>query len=61
MMEALVCHPLDTIKVRMQLSRRATAPGVSWREFHWTVEAIANHVRWTRLSRAGSWPPVLKS
>lgn len=29
MMEALVCHPLDTIKVRMQLSRRAKAPGVS--------------------------------
>ncbi|KIW02507.1 uncharacterized protein PV09_06307 [Verruconis gallopava] len=27
MMEALVCHPLDTIKVRMQLSRRAKAPG----------------------------------
>ena len=27
MMEALVCHPLDTIKVRMQLSRRARAPG----------------------------------
>ena len=29
MMEALACHPLDTIKVRMQLSRRARAPGVS--------------------------------
>ncbi|KAH7115025.1 mitochondrial uncoupling protein 2 [Dendryphion nanum] len=28
MMEALACHPLDTIKVRMQLSRRARAPGV---------------------------------
>lgn len=27
MMEALVCHPLDTIKVRMQLSRRASRPG----------------------------------
>src|SRR5215469_10498538 len=27
MMEALVCHPLDTIKVRMQLSRRARQPG----------------------------------
>jgi len=26
-MEALVCHPLDTIKVRMQLSRRKTAGG----------------------------------
>jgi len=26
MMEALACHPLDTIKVRMQLSRRARAP-----------------------------------
>ncbi|KAF2808726.1 mitochondrial carrier [Mytilinidion resinicola] len=33
MMEALVCHPLDTIKVRMQLSRRATAPGVKRRGF----------------------------
>ncbi|KAL2753855.1 hypothetical protein ACRALDRAFT_2108418 [Sodiomyces alcalophilus JCM 7366] len=30
MMEALACHPLDTIKVRMQLSRRArTASGPS--------------------------------
>ncbi|KAL1973187.1 hypothetical protein VTN31DRAFT_6729 [Thermomyces dupontii] len=28
MMEALVCHPLDTIKVRMQLSKRAKAAGV---------------------------------
>lgn len=27
MMEALVCHPLDTIKVRMQLSRRGRTPG----------------------------------
>ncbi|KAG9246953.1 succinate/fumarate mitochondrial transporter-like protein [Calycina marina] len=33
MMEALVCHPLDTIKVRMQLSRRAKAPGVKTRGF----------------------------
>ncbi|KAL2000326.1 hypothetical protein VTN02DRAFT_3266 [Thermoascus thermophilus] len=33
MMEALVCHPLDTIKVRMQLSRRAKAPGVKPRGF----------------------------
>ncbi|KAI9768907.1 MAG: Mitochondrial succinate-fumarate transporter, partial [Candelina submexicana] len=33
MMEALVCHPLDTIKVRMQLSRRARAPGVKKRGF----------------------------
>ncbi|KAJ9209223.1 hypothetical protein DTO166G4_9167 [Paecilomyces variotii] len=33
MMEALVCHPLDTIKVRMQLSRRARAPGVKPRGF----------------------------
>lgn len=32
-MEALVCHPLDTIKVRMQLSRRARAPGVKKRGF----------------------------
>jgi len=27
MMEALVCHPLDTIKVRLQLSKRAQRPG----------------------------------
>lgn len=27
MMEALVCHPLDTIKVRMQLSRRGRTAG----------------------------------
>ncbi|KAJ5647749.1 hypothetical protein N7490_004121 [Penicillium lividum] len=33
MMEALVCHPLDTIKVRMQLSRRARAPGTKPRGF----------------------------
>ncbi|KAK4985334.1 Mitochondrial succinate-fumarate transporter [Elasticomyces elasticus] len=33
MTEALVCHPLDTIKVRMQLSRRARAPGVKRRGF----------------------------
>ncbi|KAH8429425.1 putative succinate:fumarate antiporter (Acr1) [Aspergillus melleus] len=33
MMEALVCHPLDTIKVRMQLSRRARAPGMKPRGF----------------------------
>ncbi|KAF1972413.1 mitochondrial uncoupling protein 2 [Bimuria novae-zelandiae CBS 107.79] len=33
MMEALVCHPLDTIKVRMQLSRRARAPGAPKRGF----------------------------
>ncbi|CAF9905354.1 MAG: Mitochondrial succinate-fumarate transporter [Gomphillus americanus] len=32
-MEALVCHPLDTIKVRMQLSRRARAPGAKRRGF----------------------------
>lgn len=32
-MEALACHPLDTIKVRMQLSRRARAPGVKRRGF----------------------------
>lgn len=33
MMEALVCHPLDTIKVRMQLSRRARMPGAKKRGF----------------------------
>ncbi|OCK81073.1 mitochondrial uncoupling protein 2 [Lepidopterella palustris CBS 459.81] len=33
MMEALVCHPLDTIKVRMQLSRRAQRPGIKRRGF----------------------------
>lgn len=33
MMEALICHPLDTIKVRMQLSRRKTAPGQKRRGF----------------------------
>ncbi|EPS38362.1 hypothetical protein H072_7976 [Dactylellina haptotyla CBS 200.50] len=31
--EALTCHPLDTIKVRMQLSRRRRAPGVKPRGF----------------------------
>ena len=33
MMEALVCHPLDTIKVRMQLSRRGRTPGMKKRGF----------------------------
>ncbi|KAI1751505.1 mitochondrial carrier [Xylaria castorea] len=33
MTEALVCHPLDTIKVRMQLSRRARQPGAPKRGF----------------------------
>ncbi|KZT58583.1 mitochondrial carrier [Calocera cornea HHB12733] len=33
MMEALTCHPLDTIKVRMQLSRRARRPGERPRSF----------------------------
>jgi solute carrier family 25 citrate transporter 1 len=33
MMEALVCHPLDTIKVRMQLSRRGRQPGLKKRGF----------------------------
>ncbi|KAK8132669.1 hypothetical protein PG999_000842 [Apiospora kogelbergensis] len=33
MMEALACHPLDTIKVRMQLSRRARMPGAPKRGF----------------------------
>ncbi|KAI1203248.1 mitochondrial carrier [Nemania serpens] len=33
MMEALACHPLDTIKVRMQLSRRARQPGLPKRGF----------------------------
>ncbi|KAI5848320.1 mitochondrial carrier domain-containing protein [Tricharina praecox] len=33
MCEALACHPLDTIKVRMQLSRRQRAPGVKRKGF----------------------------
>ncbi|CDO72599.1 hypothetical protein BN946_scf184985.g18 [Trametes cinnabarina] len=32
-MEALCCHPLDTIKVRMQLSRSGRAPGTKPRGF----------------------------
>ncbi|KAK2753245.1 Mitochondrial succinate-fumarate transporter [Arachnomyces sp. PD_36] len=40
MMEALVCHPLDTVKVRMQLSRRARAPGVKPRGFIATGKEI---------------------
>lgn len=40
MMEALVCHPLDTIKVRMQLSRRARAPGAKQRGFLTTGKEI---------------------
>ncbi|MCJ1400951.1 Mitochondrial succinate-fumarate transporter [Xylographa trunciseda] len=40
MIEALVCHPLDTIKVRMQLSRRARAPGMKRRGFLATGKEI---------------------
>ena len=39
-MEALVCHPLDTIKVRMQLSRRKTGPGQKPRGFIATGKSI---------------------
>ena len=57
MMEALACHPLgrylsklcrtgtdtsaDTIKVRMQLSRRARAPGVC-APLPWNLDRPAN-------------------
>ncbi|KAK3368737.1 mitochondrial carrier domain-containing protein [Podospora didyma] len=41
MMEALVCHPLDTIKVRMQLSRRGRQPGLAKRGFIRTGIEIA--------------------
>ncbi|KAK7914530.1 mitochondrial carrier domain-containing protein [Apiospora marii] len=41
MMEALACHPLDTIKVRMQLSRRARMPGAPKRGFLRTGTEIA--------------------
>ncbi|KAH0843883.1 hypothetical protein AYO21_10420 [Fonsecaea monophora] len=40
MMEALVCHPLDTIKVRMQLSRRGRTPGTKKRGFIMTGRDI---------------------
>jgi len=40
MMEALVCHPLDTIKVRMQLSRRGRTPGTKRRGFLQTGKDI---------------------
>lgn len=41
MMEALVCHPLDTIKVRMQLSRRQRDKGAKRRGFIKTGMEIA--------------------
>jgi len=41
MMEALACHPLDTIKVRMQLSRRGRTPGLKRRGFIKTGMEIA--------------------
>ena len=41
MMEALVCHPLDTIKVRMQLSRRQRTGGQKRRGFIATGMDIA--------------------
>lgn len=41
MMEALACHPLDTIKVRMQLSRRNRDRGVKRRGFIKTGVEIA--------------------
>lgn len=40
MMEALICHPLDTIKVRMQLSRRGRTPGSKKRGFFVTGKEI---------------------
>lgn len=40
-MEALVCHPLDTIKVRMQLSRRKREKGAKRRSFLTTGMEIA--------------------
>ena len=40
MMEALACHPLDTIKVRMQLSRRGRTPGTKKRGFYQTGRDI---------------------
>ncbi len=41
MMEALACHPLDTIKVRMQLSRRKREKGAKRRGFLTTGIEIA--------------------
>ena len=41
MMEALACHPLDTIKVRMQLSRRSRERGAKRRGFLKTGMEIA--------------------
>jgi solute carrier family 25 citrate transporter 1 len=41
MMEALACHPLDTIKVRMQLSRRQREKGAKRRGFIKTGVEIA--------------------
>lgn len=41
MMEALVCHPLDTIKVRMQLSKRRYEKGQKRRGFLKTGMEIA--------------------
>jgi solute carrier family 25 citrate transporter 1 len=41
MMEALACHPLDTIKVRMQLSRRQREKGAKRRGFIKTGFEIA--------------------
>ena len=41
MMEALACHPLDTIKVRMQLSRRQRDKGAKRRGFLKTGLEIA--------------------
>ena len=41
MMEALACHPLDTIKVRMQLSRRSRERGAKRRGFIKTGMDIA--------------------
>ncbi len=40
MMEAMICHPLDTIKVRMQLSRRKVGPGMKKRGFVQTGKEI---------------------
>ncbi len=50
MMEALACHPLDTIKVRMQLSRRARAPGVGLFRYTTCPVALHAHSNTTRLT-----------
>lgn len=63
----LCCQPLDTIKVRMQLSKSGSAPGVSNRIYREVVDLIASsldesswiHSYWTLYCKTRDSPSTL--